>query len=209
MELSLIPTAVFAQGTENTLSLNINGNKFTVTASGKDEGNGVVVVALYDDEKRINLLDAKIFDLSKTDDLTGVFEESGCVSATWWSDLENIMPLCKSTRINFIYDESGKRYGVMDGSTWKDFVESDNNTDKMWSIDVEGYVLCGTKYCADKDGTLITENNIIKEAYTFIDSGVYVISIRVIKDGKETWEYPLRSNVTWQEFVNSAFCYSV
>ena len=81
---------------EDKLSLALDGNKFTVTATGKNAGKGVIAVALYDSEKCENLLDIKIFDIEKGDIPTGEFSQSGYVQAMWWASLNDAMPLCAS-----------------------------------------------------------------------------------------------------------------
>lgn len=79
---------------ENVLSLKLNGNGFIVNAIGKDAGSGTVVVALYDNEYLTRLLDVKVFDLTKGENPQDSFTQSGYVRAMWWSDLDDITPLC-------------------------------------------------------------------------------------------------------------------
>ena len=78
----------------NKLSLNITGRSFTVTASGKNAGEGVITVALYADKDHARLLDVKMFD-AKTS-VSGDFKEDGYVKAMWWSSRENMTPLCNA-----------------------------------------------------------------------------------------------------------------
>ena len=79
---------------QNKLSLNITGRSFTVTASGKNAGEGVITVALYDSKNLTRLLDVKTFE-AKTS-VSGDFKEDGYAKAFWWSALDDIMPLCNA-----------------------------------------------------------------------------------------------------------------
>lgn len=79
----------------DSLTLESTGKKFYVRASGSDAGTGIVMVALYDSENLNRLLDIKVFELAKTDNLTGTFTQSGYVKAMWWTDFEKMIPLCK------------------------------------------------------------------------------------------------------------------
>ena len=82
----------------NQLSLTLlDGNAFTVNATGKDAGSGTVVVALYDSENKNRLLDVKVFDLENGETPSNIsFDQDGYVKAFWWSNLDDIMPLCKA-----------------------------------------------------------------------------------------------------------------
>ena len=86
------PTPPTPPTDQNKLSLNITGRSFTVTASGKNAGEGVITVALYDSKDLTRLLDVKTFE-SKTS-ASGDFKEDGYAKAFWWSSLDDIMPLC-------------------------------------------------------------------------------------------------------------------
>ena len=79
---------------QNKLSLNITGRSFTVTASGKNAGEGVIAVALYDSNDFTRLLDVKIFD-EKTS-VSDNFKEDGYVKAFWWTNLSDITPFCNA-----------------------------------------------------------------------------------------------------------------
>ena len=92
------PTPHTPQTDQNKLSLNITGRSFTVTASGKNAGEGVITVALYDSKDLTRLLDVKTFEAQTL--VSGDFKEDGYAKAFWWSSLDDIMPLCNA--------ESGK-----------------------------------------------------------------------------------------------------
>ena len=79
---------------QNKLSLNITGRSFTVTASGKNAGEGVITVALFDSKDLTSLLDVKTFE-AKTS-VSGDFKEDGYVKAFWWSSFDDIIPLCNA-----------------------------------------------------------------------------------------------------------------
>ena len=81
---------------QNKLSLNITGRSFTVTASGKNAGEGVITVALFDSKDMTSLLDVKTFE-AKTS-VSGDFKEDGYAKAFWWSSLDDIMPLCNAEK---------------------------------------------------------------------------------------------------------------
>lgn len=86
------PTPPTPPTDKNKLSLNITGRSFTVTANGKNAGEGVIAVALYSGNDLTRLLDVKTFE-SKTS-ASGDFKEDGYAKAFWWSSLDNMMPLC-------------------------------------------------------------------------------------------------------------------
>ena len=80
-------------GEKYKLSLEVDGNKFTVTPSGENTEIGTVVVALYDSTNTTRLIEAKVFD-DTAKPIKGTFSQSGYVKAFWWSDLVDMIPLC-------------------------------------------------------------------------------------------------------------------
>ena len=88
------PTPPTPPTDQNKLSLNITGRSFTVTASGKNAGEGVITVALFDSKDLTRLLDVKAFEAQTS--VSGDFKEDGYAKAFWWSSLDDIMPLCNA-----------------------------------------------------------------------------------------------------------------
>lgn len=81
---------------QNDLSLNLSYRNFTVSATGENEGEGVIAVALYDSEELTELLDVKTFNAKTIP--SGSFERDGYAIALWWSSFDDVMPLCKPAK---------------------------------------------------------------------------------------------------------------